>query len=229
MLFLALALKLSEPQAVVARIAKPVAIQAQLVSADSFKPKKQPTSKPRPKPTVPKPKTPEPKTPKPSLKTAAQAAPSPSADPKPDIKVDAPAPLSPESKTQSDQRALSEEALASLESAIETDRSPQAGIVGSVSDTVAAIIQRAVVNRWTRPPSARNGMRAVLEIALVPTGDVVGVAVLSSSGNVAFDRSAINAVEKAGRFPEVRELDRTIFERDFRRFQLIFKPEDLRY
>ena len=116
-----------------------------------------------------------------------------------------------------------------LEASLRTDRAPQEGAVASVSDTVAAIIQRAVINRWTRPPSARNGMRAVLEIALVPTGDVVGVAVLSTSGNQAFDRSAINAVEKAGRFPEVKELDRALFERDFRRFQLIFKPEDLRY
>jgi colicin import membrane protein len=72
-------------------------------------------------------------------------------------------------------------------------------------------------------------MVAVLEIALVPTGDVVGVSVIESSGNVAFDRSAINAVEKAARFPEVKELERATFERDFRRFQLIFRPEDLRY
>ena len=50
-----------------------------------------------------------------------------------------------------------------------------------------------------------------------------------SSGNVAFDRSAINAVEKAGRFPEVSQLKSAEFERDFRRFQIIFRPEDLRY
>ena len=101
--------------------------------------------------------------------------------------------------------------------------------MGSISDTVAAIIQQAVVGRWTRPPSARNGMVAVLEIALVPTGDVVGVAVLRSSGDNAFDRSAINAVERAGRFPEVSQVERALFERDFRRFQLIFRPDDLRY
>ena len=98
-----------------------------------------------------------------------------------------------------------------------------------MSDTVAAVIKQAVVGRWTRPPSARNGMIAILEIALVPTGDVVGVTVLESSGNVAFDRSAMNAVDKVARFPEVKSLDRAIFERDFRRFQLLFRPEDLRY
>ena len=124
---------------------------------------------------------------------------------------------------------MAEQALKDLQKSLDTDRAPQEGGQGSPSDTVAAIIQRAVINRWTRPPSARNGMRAVLEIALVPTGDVVGVTVLESSGNVAFDRSAINAVEKSARFPEVRQLERVVFERDFRRFQLIFRPEDLRY
>ena len=135
--------------------------------------------------------------------------------------------LEPDSKVQ--EAALAQQALKDLDAALATDRPAQEGVQGSPSDTAAAIIQRAVINRWTRPPSARNGMRAALEIALVPTGDVVGVTVLESSGNVAFDRSAINAVEKAARFPEVQQLDRAIFERDFRRFQLIFRPEDLRY
>ena len=48
-------------------------------------------------------------------------------------------------------------------------------------------------------------------------------------GNGAFDRSAINAVEKAGSFPELKNLPPREFERTFRRFSLLFRPEDLRY
>jgi colicin import membrane protein len=219
-----LAAKFSTPNTVIARVAKPVAIDAQLVSANSLKPKKQPVANPKPKPK-PKPKP----TPKP--RPSVEEPPSQAVRAKEPVKVEQPEPQKPESELPqpSQQQALSAEALANLEASLRTDRAPQEGLVASASDTVAAIIQRAVINRWTRPPSARNGMRAVLEIALVPTGDVVGVAVLSTSGNQAFDRSAINAVEKAGRFPEVKELERALFERDFRRFQLIFKPEDLRY
>ena len=99
----------------------------------------------------------------------------------------------------------------------------------SVQDAVAATIQRAVINRWTRPPSARNGMVSVLSIQLVPTWEVVGVGVLTTSGDVAFDRSAISAVERVGKFPEIAQLDSRVFETTFRRFQLIFRPEDLRY
>ena len=224
LLFAALAVKFSEPKTAVARVAKPVAIQAALVSADDLKRNKQAAKKPEAK-RKPKPK-PEPKPkpkPKPTPKVEQKSLPKAELQETPAPKVA----LEPDSKVQ--EAALAQQALKDLDAALATDRPAQEGVQGSPSDTAAAIIQRAVINRWTRPPSARNGMRAALEIALVPTGDVVGVTVLESSGNVAFDRSAINAVEKAARFPEVQQLDRAIFERDFRRFQLIFRPEDLRY
>ena len=220
LLFAALAVKFSEPKTAVARVAKPVAIQAKLVSADDLKRNKQAAKKPEAKPK-PKPK-PKP-TPKPTPKVEQKSLPKAELQETPAPKVA----LEPDPKAQ--EAALAQQALKDLDAALATDRPAQEGVQGSPSDTAAAIIQRAVINRWTRPPSARNGMRAALEIALVPTGDVVGVTVLESSGNVAFDRSAINAVEKAARFPEVQQLDRAIFERDFRRFQLIFRPEDLRY
>lgn len=87
-------------------------------------------------------------------------------------------------------------------------------------------IQREIVQNWSRPPSARNGMQALLKVRLVPTGEVVDVAVLESSGNDSFDRSAILAVEKAERF-EVPG-DSRQFERNFREFEVLFRPEDLR-
>ncbi len=89
----------------------------------------------------------------------------------------------------------------------------------------AGRIRTDVEKHWSRPPSARNGMQATLLINLVPSGDVVGVSVLTSSGDPAFDRSALAAVNKAERFvvPE----DSSLFETYFRRFQLRFEPEDL--
>ena len=94
---------------------------------------------------------------------------------------------------------------------------------------VAALMQARITQNWRRPPSARNGMEALLTISLVPTGEVVGINVSSSSGSSAFDRSAIAAVERVGQFPEVAVLSISDFERYFRRFPLRFRPEDLRY
>lgn len=91
-----------------------------------------------------------------------------------------------------------------------------------------AIIRQAVERNWSRPASARNNMEVELVIQLIPTGQVINVSVASSSGNAAFDRSAVNAVQKAERFPELQQLNSRIFERNFRRFRLKFRPEDLR-
>jgi colicin import membrane protein len=89
-----------------------------------------------------------------------------------------------------------------------------------------AQIQQDIVSNWSRPPSARNGMQALLRVFLVPTGEVVDVVVQESSGNDAFDRSAILAVQKAEQFqvPAVAAQ----FERRFREFTVLFRPEDLR-
>ena len=46
---------------------------------------------------------------------------------------------------------------------------------GEMSATFAALIQQTVINYWSRPPSARNGMEAELAIQLIPTGEVVSV------------------------------------------------------
>ena len=89
-----------------------------------------------------------------------------------------------------------------------------------------AQIQREIVQNWSRPPSARNGMEALLRVILIPTGEVIDVKVEDSSGSDAFDRAAVLAVTKARRFVVPRNSQ--IFERDFREFTVLFRPEDLR-
>ena len=94
-------------------------------------------------------------------------------------------------------------------------------------DTYVAIIYNAVSSNWVIPPSARNGMTAVLAIRLVPTGELISVDIIRSSGDAAFDRSVEQAVRRAGRFPELREMSTTLFESSFRNLTLTFRPEDL--
>ena len=90
----------------------------------------------------------------------------------------------------------------------------------------AAQIKREIVQNWSRPPSARNGMEVILRVHLVPTGEIVDVKVEESSGNRAFDRSAVQAVRKSSRF--VVPADALRFEKDFRVFTVLFRPDDLR-
>lgn len=90
-----------------------------------------------------------------------------------------------------------------------------------------SIIQQAVQSVWSRPPSARNGMRAILQIRMLPTGELVDAVITESSGDPAFDRSAENAVYSAAPFRELQNLPINVFNENFRSLSLIFQPEDL--
>jgi len=89
-------------------------------------------------------------------------------------------------------------------------------------------ISSRIEQNWNRPPSARKGMKTELLLSLVPTGKVVNVSIVKSSGNSAFDRSAELAVQKSERFPELQGMDPVVFERYFRQLRLVFNPQDLR-
>ena len=86
-------------------------------------------------------------------------------------------------------------------------------------------IYEQVRKNWSRPPSARNGMQARLLVELIPTGEVISVTLVESSGNSAFDRSAEQAIRQARRFAVPAE--NSTFEKYFRRFYFLFQPGDL--
>ena len=93
--------------------------------------------------------------------------------------------------------------------------------------SATALIQQALQQVWNRPPSARNGMRAILRIRMLPTGELLEASITQSSGDSAFDRSAENAVYSASPFAESQNLPINVFNTNFRTLTLIFEPEDL--
>lgn len=218
----------NDPRTIEARVLPPTAINATLIDAASLKPKKQ-VRKQAPKPVAkaaPKPvrKTPAKTTTATSSKAPPKATTTPSKAPAAKPKVE---PKVEERISAQELAAISRRELAA---AMAAEDSTQVAVTAEeMSTSYAALIRDTVVNYWSRPPSARNGMEALLAIQLVPTGEIVSVNVIRSSGSVAFDRSAMNAVEKAGSFPELKNLPGREFEKTFRRFQLLFRPEDLRY
>ena len=112
------------------------------------------------------------------------------------------------------QRSLDAEAEQMLEGQnLQEVQSYQAGIYDLVR------------KNWSRPPSARNGMQARFVVELIPTGEVLSVALVDSSGNGSFDRSAEQAIRRARRFDVPK--DNGLFEANFRRFYFLFRPEDL--
>jgi len=89
----------------------------------------------------------------------------------------------------------------------------------------SGIIQNQVMQVWQQPSSARTGLSVELLIKLVPTGEIIDVKLLKSSGNLAFDNSALNAVEKLSKFEDLN-MGRKLFDNHFRNFTLVFNPKN---
>jgi len=202
------------------RVIKPHIVQAQLLVMQP-KPKPAPkpaVAQPAPKPAVRPETKPAPPTPKPAPPT-----PKPTPKPAPAPKVDQAAQRAEAARRAAELSRLND---ASFADALAREAETLAADAGEeVAMSYAQGIYSLIVANWSRPPSARNGMEARLMVELVPTGDVVGVTIVQSSGNEAFDRSAEQAVRKVGKFDVPKESD--VFEQYFRRFPVLFKPEDL--
>ena len=97
-----------------------------------------------------------------------------------------------------------------------------------VANSYMQMIRQRLTENWNRPPSARQDMETLIAIKLVPTGRIVGVTVLASSGHPAFDRSVEQAAFKADQFEELQQLEPRLFEKYFRTVKVTFSPQDLR-
>ncbi|MEK1907094.1 MAG: cell envelope integrity protein TolA [Pseudomonas sp.] len=127
-------------------------------------------------------------------------------------------------KSAADQKAA---ALAELLSDT-TER--QQALADEVGDQVTGnyddLIRKLVTENWIRPPSARNGMSVTVQVNMLPDGSITNASVLRSSGDAAFDASAVSAVRNVGRITEMQGISPSDFA-PYRSFKMTFTPEDL--
>ncbi len=174
-------------------VAKPV---------EKIKPKAKPAPKPKP---VPKPKAvPKPEPVKEKPPTPAKV--------KPDENFDPFAPLA----SSTDKKVSAKKAS--------TSRPELADLVGkqlstSEKERYIALMQAAVQNQWKVPISTTQFTDPLVEMTLLPNGDVASVKILESSGNDVLDASLIRAIKAAAPF----QLPRRQFE-FFRVNRLRFHP-----
>ncbi|WP_157954288.1 TonB family protein [Saccharospirillum mangrovi] len=198
-------------------------------------PKPQPRPEPQPQP-APQPKpapTPQP-TPQPQpAAPVAQPKPQPAPTPAPQPTTPAPAQQQPINTAdvfddmlaglddEDSQLERQQEELAAAQAQIEKD----AQVTATYSDLISQQIMRA----WNRPMELQlmdlTGRETVVQVSLLPTGELLSAEILSSSGIAALDQSAIRAVQRVRRY-QVPE-DSILFNRNFRSFRFRFKPEDL--
>ncbi len=209
-----------EPEHKQRKVAPPKYVQAKLMTLEQkAKPQPKPVAKPKPAPKPALKPTPKPK-PKPVVKPAPKPTPKPVAKPAPK-----PTPK-PVPKPQPDKKKLEQQLASAL---AEEEEFLAAANDEEVATSYHDYIFERIAANWSRPPSARRDMQVELLVQLVPTGQVISVTVVRSSGNAAFDRSAEQAVYKVGRFEKLQEIkDPRVFEKYFRRLSLVFRPDDLR-
>lgn len=87
-----------------------------------------------------------------------------------------------------------------------------------------ALILQAISRRWLVPPGVNKELTSVLLITLAPGGTVLDVQITKSSGDLALDRSARDAVFKASPLPVPEESD--AFDQ-LRQIVLKVKPKDI--
>ncbi|MDF1630351.1 MAG: cell envelope integrity protein TolA [Alcanivoracaceae bacterium] len=192
------------------------------------KPSVKPAPKPAAKPVVkPKPK-PKPKpVAKPEPKPVAKPAPKPKPEPKPVTKPQ-PAPPAVETKpTPSFTAPKLEELLASEDREIDSAAAEQQALAAreaTETETYAAAIRAALSQRWIIPATAREktSLSADIRIRLLPGGEVLDVNLIRSSGDRAFDDSAMSAVRSAGRLPVPSG---ELFNKSFRDITINFNPQ----
>jgi len=84
------------------------------------------------------------------------------------------------------------------------------------------LIRSQITRNWIFPASYQKGMKCKILVRLIPSGDVVSVRIIQSSGNSAFDRSVEMAVNKASPLP-VPKSSSGLFDH-FREVEFVFDP-----
>jgi len=88
---------------------------------------------------------------------------------------------------------------------------------------VSAIIQERISSIWIKPNSLSESLIAKVLINLAPSGEILNFNLIEPSSNTSFNESILTAMNKMTFFEEVLSLERNLFEKNFRNFNLVFK------
>ncbi|HEY9199340.1 MAG TPA: cell envelope integrity protein TolA [Gammaproteobacteria bacterium] len=119
-------------------------------------------------------------------------------------------------KAKADAERALQEQLAAERAALDAARNQD--IISQYVGLIGDKVQR----NWIQPPTSRVGLSCVVQVQLMPSGDVVSVQIVQSSGDAAFDRSVEAAVYRAAPLP--LPPDPGMFE-NFRSVQFRFVPK----
>jgi colicin import membrane protein len=211
---------------------KPEPPKPEVEKPKETKPQVTPTDKPSPiaakEPVKPEPAKAEPVKQEPKKATPKEQPKKEPAKPEPPKNDAKQAEKAQKALSQVQKEKISKEADMAIQALLENEDVTRMGDLNDdeIGKWVGLIATRVEEN-WSRPPNARKDMKVVMEIELLPNGQVINVTIVESSGDRSFDLAAEAAVRKADKFEEIATMKPELFDKVFRKFKLLFNPEDL--
>ncbi|MFC3679056.1 cell envelope integrity protein TolA [Bacterioplanoides pacificum] len=115
-----------------------------------------------------------------------------------------------------------EQAAAELEAQRQAEIKAERAAATTLEHT--ALIRDRITSAWRYPPAVAAEMEVTVRLTLVPTGEVIQVQIINSSGHQGLDRSVEQAIHKASPLPVPNDI--AVFEQNFRHLTMKFRPEN---
>jgi len=130
------------------------------------------------------------------------------------------------SKTQTITESFQDRAL--IESSITNLLTEEAEVeVSKEQQEIAMYAQRIISmieDAWMKPRNIPENLVANLRLKIRPSGRIIGVDLIKSSGNIRFDNSVLQAVRRVEVFNFFNSIPKTLFEKEFQVISISFNP-----
>jgi colicin import membrane protein len=130
------------------------------------------------------------------------------------------------SKTQTITESFQDRAL--IESSITNLLTEEAEVeVSKEQQEIAMYAQRiisTIEDAWMKPRNMPENLVANLRLKIRPSGRIIGVDLIKSSGNIRFDNSVLQAVRRVEVFNFFNSIPKTLFEKEFQVISISFNP-----
>jgi len=130
------------------------------------------------------------------------------------------------SKTQTITESFQDRAL--IESSITNLLTEEAEVEVSKEQQEIAMYAKRIISTiedaWMKPRNIPENLVANLRLKIRPSGRIIGVDLIKSSGNIRFDNSALQAVRRVETFNFFNSIPKTLFEKEFQVISISFNP-----
>lgn len=203
------------------------AVEVELVRAVPPAPTSTPAPKPEPKPEPPPKPKPEPKpepkpapkpVPKPDIAQKEKPKPPPKPEPKPKPPED---PFKEQLKREAEALQQHKAAAAAAQELANLKAAQATAAQASEMDKYISAIRGKVRGNIVLPPDIKDNPEAEFEVTQLPSGEVLNVKLLKSSGHAAYDAATERAIRKSSPLPKPGKNE--LFARTLK---LTFRPQE---